>query len=1349
MAINSGNEVNENSDKNKKDNTNYKQNLINDYVIEKSQSNEHVFLDSVFDADDISDIKSDLEKFKQEKPVNIILESNWNKWDRYPWVELNNSLLNDLKKKISPEYMTLKNKRDSVTDLVLKDYDLSNSDISKLLNEVNSFEATKLSTYIKSEKLRIKFLKSILWNDINNNRKDIFSSIIPFENFNEKLKNIDKNDRQALITTFTEIKGWIITDSWLKTLIKSDFLNEVQKIEIVKNLIPNITLDKALSLGYLTESEVKGKKDDLFKDIFDNIEWISDIEKENIINKTNNKNLFIITEDLITKDNVLSFSEEIWFSDIENENIKYIEEVKKQQEIDWTNDLEWFKKSLKDLNIAWYENIKVGSIFKFTIKLKESYSEEYLRLDKYNKWDKSLDFSLIWKKDVEEWKTTINKSSTEKVNEKCIDYITLLENKEDWKKVNLEVLVEKAFEELIKDTEKFNIDVDKLDLLETSDFENDIKLQKSTVNELNEIYDNQIGELEEELAELLILKKSLKSSDDKELKNVKNKINKLELRLKAKKDYKDQLNDDYDLGNIDSLAQHNSFNELLTQMDTLDPDWKKLWLEKWLVLETKDWAFEIIDIDFINQTIEIKNCEWIENNNISYEDFFKAFKFNRAKRIEKINNFDEILINNKWDKDYKIENDNFIQKDVKFNWKKEDKQIDYLINGKWKLMYIDTISGWFIDIKEGKYEEWKANIDDWSQNNKIELSSSVTRLTLTEFNKLITYWKFKPDWRVWKDYSIDSVTSNENNIKRDFVTAYMNRLSIMEVFAAWKMTVEWIEDYLKRWNEVKSAELAMKISRLIPWDFSEDFVAQTELKQSEAMEKELTALWKIASWDAFKRIIKWILNKNTPEYKKEAWLMLAAKYWMMYPKNLAKYDWTFLWYEAMWGQIWDLRYEKYKLQAEKSWLPFDEKELIIDLLWAQCLWYAKPARRSKFYKDFKWKIAWGFWEEYDTWYQDAQDKRAIWDINAWWLAEVITWVVPNALWWAQKAVEKWWTLKEMNTIYFSLLHSWWLYNAPWKVLEKLKQHWLNDWNGMIVAAFASTLEWQKIFNETVKNVSIDIEEAYPDQYSWLWKTAIELYNNSENSSGDFNKRAGDSIAFWDKYWDVLSRTLFMADWKTEDSTDYLKTDKIIALWSEWKYKNYFDHIKGWTTQATTFNKGLMEDEVWKSWITWLDTNEVIKKHYSLTSVWTFRSDNTTVIDFTWGTIWWDIKSVEERYKQEKDPAKKELHKKYLNKKLREVAAWLITQVWERYHTALNVLDPVWLDMRSIWITLSDLWNYRESEILDDKWSEIFDKAVENIINWRTVEVSSIWRSTLFSKVQEAVKETKDDAEEII
>jgi len=59
--------------------------------------------------------------------------------------------------------------------------------------------------------------------------------------------------------------------------------------------------------------------------------------------------------------------------------------------------------------------------------------------------------------------------------------------------------------------------------------------------------------------------------------------------------------------------------------------------------------------------------------------------------------------------------------------------------------------------------------------------------------------------------------------------------------------------------------------------------------------------------------------------------MFVSKYGILYPKKLAKYNGSFLWYEALGGKIGDKKYEDEKKKAANSdpALPFDEKELLI------------------------------------------------------------------------------------------------------------------------------------------------------------------------------------------------------------------------------------------------------------------------------------------------------------------------------------------------------------------------------------------------------------------------------------
>jgi len=907
--------------------------------------------------------------------------------------------------------------------------------------------------------------------------------------------------------------------------------------------------------------------------------------------------------------------------------------------------------------------------------------------------------------------------------------------------------------DLIINTEKFDIETDWLKLFTNDEFNNDEKLKNNISENLKETYNNEIINLDEELTELENEKKSISASAlwNSDKGDSKKKIEIINIKIKNKKVKLNKIKEylsDIERDNDDILYQHYCFNELLNNIDSIDPDWKKLGLEVWLIIENKNWSYEITEIDKKNNTINLKSLSWNEDN-IHYDDFLNAFKWernNKSKRVEKINTIDELLDINWWDKTFKVQNWEIIEKDVKFNWETKDRVIDYMVSDKWDIFNIIWISNWDVEVRFWKLSEWSKDKKTNITKNKLSLEKWTTIMSFNELNKNINDIWFKPEWKIWKNYNVENINNTENEFKSDFWSSYLNKLSITEIVMAWKMTIDGVEDYLKRWNEVKSAELAMQLSKIIPWEFSEDFVAQTELKQEEAMDKELTALWKIASWPAFKRIEGWILTKNTPQHKIEAWLMLSAKYGVLYPKELSKYDWTFLWYEALWGKIWDVKYEEEKEKAKKAWLPFDEKELLISLLWAQCLRYLKPYRRSKFYKNFKWKIAWGFTEEKDTWYKDANDKRNIWDMIGWWLSEVTSWVIPNALWWAKRAVEKWWTLKEMNTIYFTLIYSGALYNTSSVVLEELKNQWVG-WNGMVMSVFWSTLYSQKLFNNTVVELCKDIEKIDWKKYWWISRKSRKLFENASNPWKDdnFESRAKDTIAFWDEYWDVLWRSLNMADWKDWDE-EFLETDKLISFWREWKYKDYCNFISEVSNWETTFDKWYLADDAWITWVTWVNNLEIVKKYYRTDTWWSFKDQYKKVIEFSWNTIWWDIKIFKERIEADKENNNWDNVKNlewYLNRKLREIVAWLMSNIWTKNLHYIDNVEPSWLDLQSIWIKISDLKEFRESEILWDKWDDIFSNAVQKVIRWEFDSVSSIWCSDLFWNT---IRETKDNTD---
>jgi len=60
------------------------------------------------------------------------------------------------------------------------------------------------------------------------------------------------------------------------------------------------------------------------------------------------------------------------------------------------------------------------------------------------------------------------------------------------------------------------------------------------------------------------------------------------------------------------------------------------------------------------------------------------------------------------------------------------------------------------------------------------------------------------------------------------------------------------------------------MGKILPDELEADLLIKVERAEDESMEKEIEALGKVDSPIATARIKDWLLNKNTPEFKKEA-----------------------------------------------------------------------------------------------------------------------------------------------------------------------------------------------------------------------------------------------------------------------------------------------------------------------------------------------------------------------------------------------------------------------------------------------------------------------------------------------
>ena len=79
-------------------------------------------------------------------------------------------------------------------------------------------------------------------------------------------------------------------------------------------------------------------------------------------------------------------------------------------------------------------------------------------------------------------------------------------------------------------------------------------------------------------------------------------------------------------------------------------------------------------------------------------------------------------------------------------------------------------------------------------------------------------------------------------------------------------------------------------------------------------------------------IIKSLLTKDSSDEHidtvKASVQYMLEQYWTLYAKSLMQYKWNFLFYQALWGGVWDERYLMYKNNAEALWFIISEEEVV-------------------------------------------------------------------------------------------------------------------------------------------------------------------------------------------------------------------------------------------------------------------------------------------------------------------------------------------------------------------------------------------------------------------------------------
>ena len=1281
----------EKKEEQKKSNSDLKQEFLNILIKENlNWKDKNKFIDEVMDNDDLTeDLKAKILKVKAYN-------------DKFSDFDTSKINIFDLKRWIWKEYLKLDTARKNYLNETFSSFDLTEKERKKLEKEIKNLSEKELEDLTFNQEQNSSFLKKIFKKEIFRNRSFSFLEKLSSKEINNRLKRLKQDKRKKVEESLYNLSNWIFNNEDIKDLFLTWFLKDEEKKQILQKFIPFVNLGDLLDKNIITKKEALKLREKILKEKLKKDFKEDEIEK--IINNTSFSDIKVDIRDILRSSNLDRIVSSLWFFKAQDEFNDFKDKVKEDLEKNGPQNFEELKKLLKEY---WVENIdsfKKNSVIEITLEWKWTYIKEYLRLDNFSDEEKIISLSSLWASHTKNSKVNLNTKWFKYIEKSYIEFVELFKKY----KAKAKVYDKNTFESIIKDDSKFVVDSDVLNLYSVDDLKNNEEERKRISTNLKKDLQSEIDELKKDIEEQeqKLNKKDIWESEKNELKA---KIKKLKALLEEKEEELKDIENWW----LNNLVKYQNYEELVKKINNLDPKWEKFWLKKWVVLETEKGAYEIVWLDKEKWTISLQSMAWMEAN-ISYESFFQAFKKNKAKRVEKINDLKNYLEKKSLDPLWKgltVKNWKLIKKDVSFTnekWevKKEDKKIDYLCWEKWELLKIEDIWADYIEIK---FWELKTKKKWKNTTHNISLEKKSSKISFNEFDKLVRLQKLAPDWKIWKNLKEWVSDDYKNNIKWSFATRFWNRTSLLELVSGWKMLIDWITESIKKWNDVRAAEFALWLARFLPEEIREDFRTTVEANQSEAMEKELWKLSKISSSAATKRIKKWLLNKDTPEFRKEAWLMYIAKYGVLYAKALWEFNGTFLWYEALGWRIWDELYNQHK--EANNWIePFDEVALIIDLLSKQSSWKLKPRRRSKFYKEFKWKIAAWFKKELEDWYNDAKDKRTIWEIIDGWYWEIFWNTVPNSLWWAKRAVEKWGSLKEMNELYFVLLFSWTLYEATSSIKEELKNHFINQGNWNLLAMFGSSTSWQELLNETIVKLSEDIEKAYPEKYIWMHKKAKEIFDFWRDSSIPHAKKIEKTRDFWNEYGEVLVRALYM---KEDNNPNYAKIDKIIFFWKDWKYKDYYETARAYISEPTSYSKDFMMDATWAEGWYWANNFAIVKRYFNMDQTRTFRE--RTVVDKVWPNLWKDLLSVKDKIKAWWD---KDLYRKYLNNKLREITAWLLARLWDDLLKALEDSDPVWLDLKKIWIRLSEFKWVRIEDILNwDALPEVFNNAVENLLIW--------------------------------
>jgi len=761
---------------------------------------------------------------------------------------------------------------------------------------------------------------------------------------------------------------------------------------------------------------------------------------------------------------------------------------------------------------------------------------------------------------------------------------------------------------------------------------------------------------------------------------------------------------------LENIPESDHLWALLKKINELDSGGEKYGLSKWTVLKTKSGDIFTITQEPNKLAWEITLTSVWDHQTISFEDFYRAFKNQDTKRVsESPVDFGVMVENLQWAWDEKLSSwkhfsfsNNTIQK------KESQKKIEYNYLGSKEnneLIKIHDISGdrvrisyWELTAKSRTDKGKKLVRWDNNQIVKDETFSMENReydVTLWYLQEYIKDNSLHPRWlNDNQEVSADTKWADPMKKNVHFWSAFFhNRATIADSIKWWKLFFEQMKEAFDMWSDEKANQFALKyMGSFITEDMRRDMQSRLEQKQKKSMDDYLDRLKTVASDVAIKMINKWLHDKYAPGYLHEAAVVfMLEKYGVLNAKwGLQKYEWDFIWYQALGWEIDDPFFKKIKSEKEDADLPFTEELLVYRLLKEQCRpnGFNGIKRRSKLHKEVKKHRATGKEEEYETGKRDGNDERTLqWRVDGG-MGELFGNNYPNMVWWLEVAVNKWGPMDLMNKIPFVAAFSGVAYNFEEKVTDQLK-NFPGGTRLLMMLRFFSHTSQLNLLNDTILAVCNKLEARWDPKHKWIAWKAQDIYNQMHDQWWWVEAKLKKTEIFYEQYGKDLTDILYMLNtWDTNDThSKLIFFEKDGDDEDSRTLKKYYNTLHAFVDADTSFEDEWLMSDPFK----WAGTSGIELHKWSEQQLGLRQGQfkKHTSWPMSWDEVQKELQAIPHR-KYDSDPVKnKELQVKLLTDNLGRMMSGIMISVGTNarelsgYNTPtwpFNILNKWWVDM---------------------------------------------------------------------